>query len=137
MADLIITPADVTPRGGVRQQGIAGAAIAAGQMIYLDPADNTYKLADCDNASAEVRKPDGIAVNSAAAGQPVVFMGPGTEVSLGAVLTAGTTYYLSPNPGGIAPFADLGTGDYPVIAGIAASSSVLKISLLEAGVALA
>ncbi|MGL5447896.1 MAG: hypothetical protein ACRDBL_11360 [Rhabdaerophilum sp.] len=135
MADLTITPANVVSRGGTKASGLAGVAINAGQMAYLDPADNRYKLADSDNASAVIRKAGGIALNGAAAGQPITVQS-GGEVSLGAVLTLGATYYLSDTPGGIMPAGDLETGDFPQIVGIAASTSVLKLSLLDAGVAL-
>lgn len=136
MADLSITPANVLPRAGARTvRGTAGATITAGQAVYLDPADNRFKLADCDNASTNVRALAGIALNGAAAGQPLTVQN-GGDVTLGAVLTAGTTYYLSPNPGGIAPLGDLSAGDYPVIVGIAKSTSVLSVGILPAGVAI-
>jgi hypothetical protein len=136
MADLAITPANVVSRGGPKAAGLAGVAVNAGQMVYLDAADNRYKLADSDSATAAVRKSDGMALNSAAAGQPLKVQS-GGEVTLGAVLTAGATYYLSDTPGGIMPAADLETGDYPVIIGIANSTTVLRLGTLEAGVALA
>lgn len=136
MADLSITAGSVVPgSGSIRRRGVAGEAIAAGQMVYLDPADGTYKLADCDSATAAARSPAGIAVNSAGDGQPVTLVESG-DVTLGSVLTAGTAYFLSGTAGGIAPVADLLTGDYPVIVGIARSASVLRIGLLESGVAL-
>jgi hypothetical protein len=137
MADLTITAANVLYRSGPKASGLAGVAITAGQMVYLDPADARYKLADSDNASATIRKATGMALNGAAAGQPLSVVGGGGEVSLGAVLTLGATYYVSDTPGGIMPAGDLETGDYPQIVGIASSTSVLKLSLLDAGVALA
>jgi hypothetical protein len=136
MADLSITAGNVVPgSGAIRRRGVAGEAIDAGEMLYLDPADGTYKLADCDSATVAARSPAGIAVNSAGVGQPLTLVESG-DVTLGSVLTAGTAYYLSGTAGGIAPVADLLTGDYPVIVGIARSASVLRIGLLEAGVAL-
>ena len=136
MADLTITPANVTPRGGAPiLRGTAGAAITAGQTVYLDPADGRYKLADCDSATAAARTPAGIAINGAATGQPISVQN-GGEANVGAILTPGATYYCSPNPGGICPLADILTGDFPVIIGIARSNSILRIGILEALVAL-
>jgi hypothetical protein len=57
-------------------------------------------------------------------------------VTIGATLTAGVAYYLSGTPGGIRPVADNTTGDYPVILGIATSTTVLNVKIQEAGVAL-
>lgn len=139
MADLSITAANVTPRGGVPQMtGLAGAAIAAGDMVYLDVTDNRFKLADCDAAAPNLaaRSPDGMALNGAATGQPLKVALPGGDINVGTVLTAGTTYYLSPNPGKICPVADVLTGDSPVVIGIARSTSVLRLGILESGVTL-
>ena len=135
MADLVITPANVVSGNGSRTEDRnAGAAVTAGQVVYLDAADDRYKLADCDGA-APLRKPRGIALNGAAAGQPLRIHRSG-PITIGAVLAPGTTYYLSPTPGGIAPIADLSAGDYPTIIGIAISASVLDVQIHESGVAL-
>ncbi len=137
MADLSITAANVLSGSGAKiRNGKAGATITAGQVVYFDPADQRFKLADCDNASATVREAAGIALNGAATGQPLAVQYDG-EIALGTVLTAGVTYYLSPNPGGIAPVADLGSGDYPTVLGLAESTSVLRLSIAAAGAALA
>jgi hypothetical protein len=52
-------------------------------------------------------------------------------------VTGGVAYYLSATPGGICPVADLGSGDYPTIVGIAVSASVLDVLLHESGFPLA
>lgn len=137
MADIAITAANVIATGGARQvDGVAGAAIVAGDMLYRDAATHTYKLADCDSGTAAVRSPAGMALNNAAIGQPIKLAKSGA-VTVGAALTAGVTYYLSPTPGKICPIADVQSADYPVIVGIAKSSSILDIRIHEAGVALA
>lgn len=137
MADLTITATSVVAGSGAKTiDGTAGAAITAGQSVYLDSATDTYKLADCDSATAAVRSPAGIALNGAASGQPLRVHKSG-PVTIGATLTAGVAYYLSATPGGICPVADLASGDYPVILGIATSTTVLDVRIHEAGVALA
>lgn len=136
MADLSITAANVIAGAGARTKlGTAGATITAGKTVYLDSADNEYKLADCDSATVIVRSPVGVALNGASDGQPLVVLEEGL-VTIGATMTAGITYYLSPNPGGICPVADVLAGDYPVIIGIATSTTVLNVSIQEAGVAI-
>jgi hypothetical protein len=137
MADLSITAGNVVRGAGSQfETGTSGATITAGQVVYRDATDGKYKLADCDSATAAVRSPRGIALNGASNNQPLSIL-LGGNVTIGATLTAGTTYYLSPTPGGIAPLADLSTGDYPVVVGLATSAAILKVDFVEAGVALA
>lgn len=137
MADLTITATSVVAGGNARTvDGTAGATITAGQAVYLDSTTGTYKLADCDSATAAVRSPAGIALNGAATGQPVEIATSG-NITIGATVTAGVAYYLSATAGGICPVADLGSGDYPVFLGFATSSSVLALRIVESGVALA
>lgn len=137
MADLVITVANVAAGSGARKvSGTAGATITAGEVVYLDSATGTYKLADCDSATAAVRSPAGIALHGSLSGQPLTIQTSG-PITIGATVTAGVAYYLSATPGGICPVADLGTGDYPVILGLATSASVIDIDIQEAGVALA
>lgn len=136
MSDLSITAANVISGSGAKRTlGSAGATITAGKVVYLDIADNKYKLADCDSGTAEARSPIGIALNGASDGQPLVVHERG-PITIGGTLDDGIAYYLSPNPGGIAPVADILTGDYPVLLGIATSTTVLEVNIQEAGVAL-
>jgi hypothetical protein len=133
MADLSVTAANCLPgAGAVIEEGLAGATITAGQAVYRD-TDGSYKLADADGASATIRTARGIALNGASAGQPLKIQKAG-EITLGATLTAGTTYYLSNTAGGICPLADVGTGEYYHIIGIAKSASVLLLALAYSGV---
>jgi hypothetical protein len=137
MADLTITAANVVPgAGAVILNGIAGATITAGQVVYLDPADNRYKLADCDNASAIIRDARGIAVNGASTGQPLGVQ-IGGELALGATLTAGEAYYLSPIAGGIAPRADILSGDNTVLIGLARTTGIITVRITPSGATLA
>jgi hypothetical protein len=136
MTDISITAANVVAGTGAKKvNGVAGAVVTAGQVVYRDSADGKFKLADCDHATAAVRSPYGIALNGAAANQPLTVITEG-PVTIGGTLTAGVTYYLSSVAGGVAPIADIASGDYPVILGIATSASVLDVNIQEAGVAL-
>lgn len=137
MADLIITAANVAAGSGAKKvTGTAGATITAGQVVYLDSADDKYKLADNNSATAAVRSPAGIALHGSLNGQPLTILSKG-PITIGATMTAGVAYYLSDTPGGICPVADLLTGEYPVVLGMATSATVLEVDMQEAGVALA
>lgn len=128
MADLSITAANVLAgEGAVTDRGVAAVAITAGQVVYKNAAGK-FDLADTDSATAIVRKPYGIALNSAAAGQPISVLKSG-PVTIGATVTRGVAYYLSGTAGGICPVADVASGDYTAIIGIATSSTVLMVDI--------
>lgn len=57
-------------------------------------------------------------------------------ITIGATLTAGVAYYCSGTAGGIAPVADVTTGWYVTIVGIATSTTVLDVKFHASGVAL-
>jgi hypothetical protein len=136
MADITITAANVLQGDNARiQNGFAGATITAGQVVYLDAADQRFKLADSDSATVAARAPVGFAMNGASAGQPLGVQTFGS-LTIGGTLTPGVTYYLSDEPGAICPFADLATGDFPVSVGIAKTASVLTIGFAAATAAL-
>jgi len=135
MADISITAANVVKGAGATvEQGIAGAAVTAGQWVYRD-ANGKYQLADSNSGTAIARTPRGVALNNAAANQPLMIARAG-PVTIGGTLTAGVTYYMSDTPGGMCPVADVGSGEYSCILGIATSASVLDIAIKASGVAL-
>ena len=136
MADLFVTAASVLAgAGSSSESGIAGAAITAGQTVYLDSATNRFLLADSNSATVAARTPRGIALNGAATGQPLAVLVSG-PVTIGATMTAGVAYYQSDTPGGIAPVADVGSGEVSTIIGIATSTTVLKVKIQSSGVTL-
>lgn len=136
MADLSITAANVIAGDGADvEYGTAGAAITAGQQVYRDDDNRRYLLADSNSATPAARRSRGTALNGAANGQPLAIAKSG-PVTIGATLTAGVTYYLSDTPGGICPVADVGSGEYPCVIGMAASTSVLNINIQSSSVAL-
>jgi hypothetical protein len=134
MSDLSITAASVLAGTGAKKvNGTAGATITAGKVVYLESSTDKYKLADCDSATAEAKSPKGIALNGASDGQPLTIIEEG-PVTIGATLTAGTAYYLSPTAGGICPLADVLTGDNVVLLGLATSTTVLELDIQNSGV---
>lgn len=135
MADLTITAGSVLPgANAVIERGTAGASVTAGQVVYLEAATTTYKLADSDSGTAEVRSPRGIALHAASSGQPLAVQTSGS-ITIGATGTSGLAYYLSKTAGGICPVADIATGGYATVLGIMTSTTVLKLNITESGVA--
>jgi hypothetical protein len=135
MSDLSVTAANVISGSDDIGHGTAGGTITAGQPVYRDSTTGHYLPADSNSATAAAHLPVGIALHGAADGQPLAFQRSG-DITIGATLTAGTTYYLSATAGGICPAADLTTGMVPCIVGIAASTSVLRLAFRSAGAAL-
>lgn len=134
MADITITAASVLASSdAITENGVAGATITAGQVVALNTTTGKYVLADADGA-AGIDRPRGLALNNASDGQPLKIVKSG-DVTFNAALTAGVTYYLSPTPGGIAPRADVLTGDIVSVLGIAKSTTVLALDIQYSGTA--
>jgi hypothetical protein len=125
--DLSITATSVTPSvNAVIRDGVAGAAITAGKLLYKDAtASYVLKLADGDSATAGVRVVCGIAINSAAAGARVNYVVSDPALSIGATVANGTVYVLSVTPGGIAPLADLTSTWYPFVVALGTSTTTV------------
>jgi hypothetical protein len=127
--DLTVTAGSVVPGARAKTAvGTAAATITAGQLVYLTTA-GTYNLADAD-ASAAAANVVGIAASGASAGQPFVIVLEDDDLTVGATLSMVTpVYVLSGTAGGIAPTADIGAGDYPIVVLIAKSTTkaVFKI----------
>lgn len=137
MADLGVTAANCMAVAGSPPPllGLAGETITAGKPVYLASATNLWMLADSNSATAEARQATALALTGSSAGQPIAVMRSG-DVTLGAVLTAGTAYYLSDTAGGICPLADVGAGEYVCLIGVAISTTVLRLGFLYSGVSL-
>ena len=136
MVDLVITPGLVIATGNVRiVQRVADATITAGKMVYDVSASTVAGLADSNSATAAARTPIGVALNGASAGQQLAVATSG-DITIGATMVAGVAYYLSDTPGGICAVADVGAGEYPCIVGMAISTTVLRLGIQSAGVAI-
>lgn len=131
MPNLTITPADIirgTSGQEIVESGIAGATITAGQVIYRDPSDSKWKLAQCDGTTLEagVATTVAISLHAALANQPISFIRAG-ELDFGAILSIGTIYVISATAGAIAELADLTTDDYIHLIGVGVSDSTMKL----------
>lgn len=131
--DISVTAASVLKgTGASTATGIAGATITAGQPLYADSsASNTLKPADCDLSSAAATVV-GISLHAALTGQPITYLTAG-NMTFNAVLTTGKAYISSATAGGIAPIADLATGWYTTMLGIATSTTNLSVNIVASG----
>jgi hypothetical protein len=134
MADLTITAASVVAGdNAVKETKLAGATITAGQPLYVDAASGKFLLADSDSATALAKTATHIALNGGALNQPITGMKSG-DVTIGATLTAGATYFLSNTAGGICPDEDVGAGENVCQIGIAKTTAVLSVRIVAPGV---
>lgn len=129
MSDISVTASSVLKgSGATTQTGIAGAAITAGQTLYIDTANsNVLKLCDVD-ASDLASTCCGIALHAAGIGQPITYQD-GGAITFNAVLTAGKVYVCTVTAGGIALVADLTTNWRTSILGYATSTTSMTLMI--------
>lgn len=135
MAAISITAANVLASAqAVKELCTAGATITAGQVVYLDTSTGTVKLADAD-ASSTTAKAYGIALGGAASGQPILIckedpdFTPGGTLSLSVASDAGI-YILDGTAGAFCPMGDRAAADYPVIIGVAKSTTKMFFKIV-------
>jgi hypothetical protein len=134
MVDVTVTAAEVLPGTAQELEGTSGATITAGQVVYLDSTSSTYKLADADDTAATATV-KGIALNDASTGQRLkLATGKSGTIDPGFTVTVGSLYVLSGTPGGIAPCADLATGDYVSLIGYGTAADELTLLIENTGV---
>lgn len=127
MADVSVTTTAVKQVVGSTQvdTGIAGEAVAAGKVLYKNANDsNKLYLADA-NAALATAQAVGVAMHAASTDQPIEYATGGDLDMSG--LTVALVYIVSATAGGIAPVADLTTGWYSSVLGVALSSTRLRL----------
>jgi len=135
MSDLSVTAANCVPGADARlEAGFAGETITAGMAVYK-ASTGLWMKADSNSATALARQATGIAMCGSSLNQPITVQKSGS-LTLGATLTAGTAYYLSDTAGGICPVADVGSGEYVDLIGVATSTSVLQLGFNYSAVSL-
>lgn len=129
MADFTITASNVVPSAlTLKLEGTAGATIAAGQAII--EVNGEIVLADA--SAAATANVLGIAVNSAADGQPIKWIAFG-DLVIGSGFTVGTRMFLSATAGALCPYADLVTGDSIVYVGTVKTATTLSVNIHNVG----
>ena len=135
MADIVQTPANVAAASGApTKDGIAGATIVAGDVLYIDATDsNKLKLAiDTSEAAAAAV---GVALNGAANGQPIRYQ-TGGNINPGGTVAVGEVYNVSRNAGKFAPDADVLSTVYRTTLGVGTTTSNVKLGIVVSGVVL-
>ena len=131
MADYTQTATSVILVEGPKLTGTAGGTITAGMAIYLNTSDNLWYACDVNDTAAKAVV-GGIALNGAAASQPVSYAGPGSTVNLGATLAVGDIVVVSES-GALSESADLTSADYASVVGIATTTANCLLGFLVSG----
>lgn len=131
MANFTITAANVQFTSTSRLTLVAGEAITAGQVICKKSDGKAY-LAQCD-ATAEEAVVEGVAINNAAAGQPVNYRNDGALTTGSAFGAAGKLLLLSATAGSMMPAADLATGNRLSVVGYSTAAGTMNIDITNTG----
>lgn len=132
-ANLNVTAADVLAYAGAStRSSTAGEALTVGQTLYRHTDGKLYKA---DASSAAKANCVGVALNNAAANQPIHYIAEG-GVNPGAVVAIGTIYGVSDTAGGIEPISERAAADFVTILGIASTASRIDLAINAAGVAI-
>lgn len=121
MAALSITASAVLRSSlGSSTTGVAGAAITAGQALYIDTANSNVMKLTLPGSASPANVFAGFALNNAAIGQPVDYCGIDAVFTFGATVNAGDDIWLHPTAGAITKTrADVTTGTTVVHLGCA------------------
>lgn len=109
----------------------AGEAISAGDLIYKLSSDSKMYRALNDTAAHAAHK--GMAINSAATGQPVTYQYEG-DVDPGATVAVGEVYGVSVNAGKVAQVGDLASTKFRSIFGVGLTTSTIRIGINNTGI---
>ena len=130
MADLSITSISLEAGSFAKSDKNMGEVAALGDVCYLSTADGELYKADANDSSK--RSAIALLLTPGTDGGVAVYARAGAKVNVGSGLTKNTIYVVSANAAGkIAPLADLASGDFTHIVGIAESTSILQLMLTE------
>lgn len=132
MVALTITDTGVSA-SGAKETGVAQVAIVAGKLLFEDNANNNnMNLAAMGAAASAVVK--GVALNNAAAGQPVEFAKPGSVITAtNAPFTKGVPYALGAS-GAWVPIADVTATNYMTIVAVGLTTTTALFDPIVSGV---
>lgn len=132
MADITVVPVNVKVAGSIVSLVQVGEAVVQGMVGYLNATTGKYMLTQSDGTAAQAQAKGFFVTPAATDGEAVISIG-GT-IDLGATLVLGETYVVSQTLGGIAPIADIATGDFVTHLGVAISTSLLKQAISISGI---
>jgi hypothetical protein len=135
MADISVTAASVKIGSASTTAQLVqyGATVTQSQPVYSDATDsNKYKPADAEALASAAAT--GMALTPGASGDYGLIVTDGL-FNPGGTVVVGQVYVVSTNPGGIAPYGDLGSGDFVTILGVGSTTSLIDISINATGIA--
>ncbi len=133
MANLTVTAASVEALPTSAQKtGIAGETITAGQPLYYSAADQRYYKAS--STTATTANAAGIALNGAAAAQPIAMLTAG-PIDIGATVTVGEVYVVSDTAGSIAAEIDSLEGEFITVLGVGVTTANINVAINASGIA--
>jgi len=139
MADLSQTAANVAIGATTVRTRLVqvGEAVTQGQPVYESTDAKWYKT-DADVLASAVA--GGIVLTPASTNGYALIALPDTVpgralINLGATLAVGTVYAVSTTAGGIAPIADLASGDYITTIGTATTTALLDFQIVVSNTA--
>jgi|GEM_PF-3381520 len=147
---VIISPPSNQQLATVTGKGVAGSAIAPGQVLYADPSANNQLKPALATVPLQTANVVGIALNSAALNQPVTYAVSGdlylpSTNAANATLTSGSVYVLAAGTAGnIVAALDSNApapGNYASLIGIgnglaAGTTNILRLTLIPTNVRL-
>jgi hypothetical protein len=133
MSDLsIVSSSVVKGAGATTSTAIAAQAINAGQTIWL----NASNQAQLFNATLTGATMQGLSLDNAAIGQPLVYCTQGLCTVATGGLTTGVPLFASPTAGNLSNSqTDITAGNYTTFAGYCASSSQIYLTIISSNVA--
>ena len=134
MGDQAVTAAEVLKTStSIIEEGIGGATITAGMVLYKDSANSdVLKAADCDG-TALTATVAGIAVNGGGVGQPIKYIKAG-DYDPGFTVVVGAIYVMGGTAGVMQLASDLAQDDYVTLIGVGTSASSVHLTLYNSGV---
>lgn len=117
----------------------AGGTLTAGMLVYLDTTDRDSsgnpkaKAADADAGTDLAATIAGVALNAAVSGQPVTIQYAGSYTHGGTSVLALVYILGGGTAGDINPSADLTTNWRCSVWGVATSTTVIKIGIINSG----
>jgi tellurite resistance protein TehA-like permease len=113
--------------------GLLGATIVVGNSLYQDTVDQKWKLCD-SNSTLAVGTLKGIAFTAGVDGDYGLIAISGSVIMVGSTLVVGDTYGVGQTPGSVVPMADLVTGDYVNIVGVASTATKMDLGIKATGI---
>ncbi len=136
MADLSQTATSVIAGPNARRivNAVLAETVTAGQPAYRTAAGTYGKAKANDSTKSAVV---GYFEQGGAAGQRVNVVTKDDEANLGIAVAVGDILVASTTAGGIAPAADIASGDYVTVLGVANSTTTINFDPVAAGAVVA